>query len=303
MKHLYNFFTLFIVSVIFEVTNRIEWENGPEPHFSYEYNIALSEGSNIYVIGGMNKGAFEVYNTVSNQWKVLPPIPTPLVFLAGAVLDKSIYIIGGIDTLKAYSSKIYKYDIPGSKWEFVSELPVSCSRVAVITVNRKLYIIGGLAGTSDRECKNSQSVYEFNPKTSKWNTKASMPTARHGHAAVVTDGNKVLVTGGFTDSGPTNITEEFDTEKNIWVTKPPMQIKRGFFGIAKVNNNVYAIAGRVYNDTAGPVEQYNIKTEKWEKFGAMISRMRFGMTVVDNHIYLVGGENTGKSMLIGAISN
>ncbi len=207
-----------------------------------------------------------------------------------------------MDYSRQYSSTIEKYDIIEKKWTSCKDLTVSRSRLATVAYDGKIYAIGGLEGTNDNDCKNSTAVEQYDPKKDSWTRKADMPTPKHGHSAVVIK-NKILVVGGYTDTGPTGIVEEYDTDTDKWKTKSKMPTPRGFFGLVTIDNYAYAIAGRVRQDK-GPIERYDFENDLWTQLDPMPGwRNRFGIAQLDNKVYIIGGDNNPKSTLIGELKN
>lgn len=276
------------------------WKTGPEPKNNYRYNIALSSGPKIYTIGGDNAGSFETFDTGTNSWNTLPGLPTPRMFISGTILNNSVFVIGGIDSSLRFSAKNEKYDLSTNAWTVCEELNQPRSRLAVVAFRNKIYAIGGFEGKDDQSGRNSAAFEEYDPLLNTWTIKKNMPTARHGHSAIVVH-DKILVVGGYTEHGPTAVVEEYDPNTETWTIKTVMPTARGFFGLALIENNVYAMAGRVQQNN-GPIEAYHYHSDSWETLGPMpFQRNRFGITSIKNTLYIIGGENYPKSFLIAEI--
>ena len=67
-------------------------------------------------------------------------------------------------------------------------------------------------------------------------------------------------------------------------------------GIILVKGYAYAIAGRVADN---PIERYDYNADVWERLGSMPGsfRNRFGIGVVDDLIYVIGGEYQGDAQI------
>jgi len=278
------------------------WTKGPEPNNKFRYSIALSTENEIITIGGDNDGAFEKYNLKTGKWDILPSLPSPRAFSGGTIHNNSIYVIGGIDTSKNYSSKVEKYDLLENEWITCAELNVKRSRLSAVTLNGKIYAIGGMEGTNDKNGSNSSIVEEYDPEKDNWTIKTDKLIPRHGHSAL-TINDKILIVGGYGTWDPLNSVEEYNPRTNTSVAKAEMPTPRGFFGLVAVDNYVYAIAGRVRQDK-GPIERYDFKNDFWTELAPVQEwRNRFGITAVDNKIYIIGGEYNPRSFLVGEIKN
>jgi len=287
------------VSCFCQDTRQFIWKEGANPSSNYRYHIALSSVNRIFVVGGDNRGAFEAYDPAANAWTDLPKLPAARMFCSGAVLENTLYVIGGIDDSMKYTSSVEIYPIENNSWSSCRNLPSDISRHASVSYDGKIFVFGGLEGTNDRDCRNSASVFMYNPQKDTWTRKADMPTARHGLSAIVVK-NKILVIGGYSD-GPTGVVEEYDPIHDQWTTKAPMPTPRGFFGLVNIGDYVYAIGGRIWGEK-GPVERYNIDHDQWIQLEPLpVARQRFGIATVHEKVYLIGDEDNPQSVLIGEI--
>ena len=238
----------------------LRWEVGTSLPTPCEYCLALSDEESIYILSGDAGGAFQTLNIRENSWANLPPLPLPRTFPGGAILGKQLYVAGGIDTSRNYSTRVDLFSLAEQSWRRVAPLSKARSRLALTALGGKLYAIGGLEGWSDKEYKNSSRIEVYDPEKDRWSEGAPMPTPRHGLAAIAANG-KILVMGGYSDSGITNVVEEYNPKSNSWVELSPMPTGRGFFGLAPLEDLIFAIGGRVPSE-GGPVEAYNPREKR-----------------------------------------
>lgn len=86
---------------------------------------------------------------------------------------------------------------------------------------------------------------------------------------------------------------------NSWTPKASMQVARSYFGVAVVNDKIYAIGGSTQQGSApndlsrgfvGTNEEYNPETDEWTYKRAMPTpRHYFVIAVSQNKIYCMGG--------------
>jgi N-acetylneuraminic acid mutarotase len=101
------------------------------------------------------------------------------------------------------------------------------------------------------------------------------------------------------------------TVENTWVEKAPMQQARGGLGVAVVNGKIYAIGGSTLSGswpyTGGIVatnEEYDPATNTWSFKNQMPTpRTNFGITVYNNKIYCIGGEEIFKNESKAPLTN
>jgi len=168
-----------------------------------------ADGVRIYCAGGLSSTAgsvavdtFEVYNTVTDQWQTLTPLPRPKDHFQAQVVDGQFYSISGRDTaindLYAFNDV---YDIATDTWSLGAPIPTPRGGYASVVVEGRIVVIGGEGpGPADGTFPD---VEEYDPARDSWRTLADVPTSRHGFGAVVSSAeNGVMpilytVTGGW----------------------------------------------------------------------------------------------------------
>jgi N-acetylneuraminic acid mutarotase len=204
-------------------------------------------------------------------------------------LGKQIYVVGGVRRKKNLAT-VHLFDVASKHWQRAAPLQVARSRLAVAAWGGKLYAVGGYAGDGT-EALDSGVVEEYDPGKRAWVTKASMPTPRHGHAAVVVN-HRILVIGGYgkraSGYGELTAVEEYDPTTDRWQARAPLPTGRGFLGAAVVRGQVFAIGGHRQHFR---VECYDPKTDTWRSLkDAPDGFERFGIATLGDDIYLIGGE-------------
>jgi N-acetylneuraminic acid mutarotase len=165
------------------------------------------------------------------------------------------------------------------------------------SLNGKIYLIGGQTLADDPPGTNSyvNTVYELDPTTGVWATKAPMPTARSGGAAVVHDG-KIYVAGGRLPQGADFAV--YDPAANTWEVLPNLPTQRNHFTGAAINGRIHYVGGRQGNGLSPLMttahEVFDPQTRTWTTAAPML-RARSGMnSVMARGLFHVwGGEGPG----------
>lgn len=196
-------------------------------------------------------------------------------------------------------------NIAAERWEVISQLPTRRINFSTAVVGGKVYLIGGTLFENRRGPYGLSVVEVYDPQPNTWERVADMPTARASPEIAVVAG-KIYVVGGY--SGVDNhldnfkvldIVEVYDPQTNTWERKKDMSLPRYQFGIGVVADKVYAVGGLVHPRDKKPgdpgridlVEVYDPVMNMWGKRAKMpTQRDNFGVGVVNNRIYAIGGS-------------
>lgn len=191
------------------------------------------------------------------------------------------------------------------KWTKAPDQLVARVEPESAMVGSKLYVFSGygdIAGTHGTGWQPSKTfdTYDFN--TNKWTRIGNMPIATT-HAACTVIGTDIWFGGGYTaragttdkqDIGSTNVWI-YHTTTNKWEAGPALPQKRASGGFAVVNNKLYFVAGEPVDHKSNPKDVWaldlNNRAAGWvAKAPIPEGRTHFGIAVVNNIIYIMGGQ-------------
>ena len=233
----------------------------PMPTARSDFGIAVYQNK-IYVIGGETgfsdyTWANEVYDPLTDTWETKTHMPSARAYLDANVVNGKIYLIGGLASPYypwPTSDKNDVYDPATDSWTSKALIPTADQGYASAVANNKIYVIGGGAFVNPID---HNQIYD--PETDTWSYGAPLPTDVYRAAAGATTGvmapKRIYVIGGYT-SGYTNLTQVYDPERDIWTTGTPMPTPRSSFGVAVINDVLYAIGGRYGDNILAVNEQY-----------------------------------------------
>ena len=271
----------------------ISWANKTSMPVAGPVGASAVALDKIYVMGVGTYLTNYVYDPETNAWTQKASSPDGGLGDGGAaVVGTKIYTIGN-----AGNFKLRIYDIAADSWT-ASVVPGPVRRApGVAAVNDKVYVIGGtdltLGGLSD--------VQEFNPDTSTWTTKASLPTPR-GFAAVAVWNNLIYVIGGVDYIQPESdlkVVEAYDPVTNAWMSKASMPTRRRGASTGIVADRVFVIGGFCTDDCSplgmhDVVEEYDPVIDVWRTNNPITSTPRWlaAAGVIRDKLYVIAGEHT-----------
>lgn len=224
--------------------NTAEWKTGFNfPGNARAYGISATVGNSLICVGGADSSRHysEVvslaWNGTSITSRPLPEFPHPVAYCGGAVIGRTIYIVGGITETSSTSAMADLYALNLDDlllgWQTLEPLP-GPSRIlpAVAALDGSLYIFAGsyLSPGADGKIQRKylKDAWKYNPG-SGWQQLASMPRGAVAAPVVVPENgsNLILILGG--DDGKhtgfeplkdhpgfTNQVLQYNTENNSW---------------------------------------------------------------------------------------
>jgi N-acetylneuraminic acid mutarotase len=213
------------------------------------------------------------------DWGLRADLIEPNSELALAQANGKLYLLGGYPASRQTARTVQIYDIANDRWALGPPLPQPNNHGMAASVNGKIYLIGGqTSDVSDQGYVNT--VYELNPATGVWATKASMPTARGAGVAVVLDG-KIYVAGGRPPQG--NDFAVYDPATDSWAVLPNLPSQRNHLTGAAINGRIHVVGGRLGHGLSPQMttmhEVFNPETQTWTTATPML-RARSGMNGV-----------------------
>ena len=262
---------------------------------------------------------FSLTRSTAQDWQftALADMPEPVsnnsVVAAEFNGQQYVYSFAGIDSTKSYSgihNKCWRLDVDANVWESLPDLPDPMEKIALgaNVVNGIIYIMGGYHVFANGSEVTSEKVHRFDIASNTFLTDGNpIPRPVDDHVQVVyRDSLIYLVTGwhGTINSG-TNVTnvQIYNTTNDSWQigTAVPntndykvfgasgsiVDDKIYYFGGAKPTIN-FGISNVLRIGVIDPLDPTKIT---WETKTTDFVGYRTASTIVDDHIYFIGGSN------------
>lgn len=223
----------------------------------------------------------------SITWTTKTPLPQPLAGSGCAVINDTVYVIGGRDSAGNRYRTNYIYDPVTDSWSMRTDMPTPRAHVGAVVVGGKIYVFGGWVGSTA-----SNVVEEYDPITNSWSTKANMPTPRYAYCVAVY-ADKIYVIGGMDMNGNIfNSVEEFDPATNSWTTKTSMPTNRMGPACAVIGSKIFVYGGSISigGNATTICESYDPVNDSWQSESPIsYRRYALGGFSFQGKAYAVGG--------------
>jgi subtilisin-like proprotein convertase family protein len=188
----------------------------------------------VFVIGG-EIGLADVrrYNTVTNTWSTVAPLPSGRDRGTTARVKDSLYMVGGANSSNTYTNTLYRYDINGNSWTTKANIPQNIGwGKAVGYQDSLIYLLGGYNGTATLS-----TVYIYNTISNTWRAASPMPSIRFAGACAIS-GDTIVYVSGVDGAAIQNTTyrgviDQSDRTQITWTTGAPLPapVSSGMFRI------------------------------------------------------------------------
>ncbi len=236
----------------------------------------------IYTFGGMTgaRGTAlddaTVYDPKADEWRSLPPLPTPRRSVRAGAIGSTIYVVGGVSEAGT-TGAMDVFDVAAETWSSSPSMPTARFGVGLAVVLGSLYAIGGF-----RDGQAVATVERYDPVAARWHTLSPMPTPRTHLVALPLDGT-IHAFGGEADEGAMPVVERYDVAADRWRPGPELPLPMSNYGGALFEQRAHLLYHREHL-------VFDASSDTWSTAEPMPTpRHGQGMAVVDGTLYAVGG--------------
>jgi N-acetylneuraminic acid mutarotase len=186
-------------------------------------------------------GVNEVYDPATDSWETKAPMPTAVRNAEANAVNGKIYIFDGNTT--------WVYDPASDSWSTKAEAPSQVGGYPSAVIDNKIYVIS-----------NYSPVQIYDTSTDSWSQGARSPRLSPNGVAAATTGKFApkriylftVAQYGWVPYGPTDISGSsrrttfiYNPETDSWSAGAVMPDFRVDFGVAVINDKLYAVGGYV----------------------------------------------------------
>ncbi|HEX7172091.1 MAG TPA: kelch repeat-containing protein [Candidatus Limnocylindria bacterium] len=185
-----------------------------------------------------------------------------------------------------------------ASWEREADAPFARLEMAVAAHGGRFWLAGGLSPFGEA----LTDVAVLDPSTGEWSDGPVLPAAVH-HAALVSDGDRLLLIGGYLGPAfnrPTEIVLVLTDGDDAWHPGPSLPAARAA-GAAAWDGSRVLYAGGVGDGVVADI--YALADDAWERIGAMREpREHFAATSdLEGRTWLLGGRVGGLTSNLGTV--
>ena len=251
------------------IAGGINFENDPFPTTALVYDRSSGEwdtiplfnnesramhtsclvGGKLYLIGGIHvlyniMPSMDIYDPGTGDWTRIDSLYMPRVLAACAVVDDTIYVIGGMPDFSYVGSKtVQAYNTNTGEWTSKAEMPTGRWGCSATVYNGKIYVFGGRSLGAPYS-----SIEVYDPQNNTWDTTtgyALLPTPRYCLTSCLLDSNIFVIGGWYHSSGGPlyNEVEVYNPQSDTWRTDTPLPAKLAVLACTVFDDKIYVFGG------------------------------------------------------------
>jgi hypothetical protein len=175
-----------------------------------------------------------------------------------------------------------------ARWRVLDDAPFARLEMATADHDGRIWLAGGLSSFGEA----LTDVEVFDPASGEWSSGPSLPSGVH-HAALVSDGERLLLIGGYLGSDfnrPTELVLVLADGDDAWRKGPALPDARGAGAAAWDGRRVVYAGGVAEGGVVADI--YALEGEAWEAIGAMAAPREHlaAASDGDGRVWLLGGR-------------
>ncbi|KTG03867.1 hypothetical protein cypCar_00012737 [Cyprinus carpio] len=94
-------------------------------------------------VGDIRRLPVRGYDTITNQWEMVAPLPKPVHSAAATVCGGKIYVFGGVNEAGRSAGVLQSYVPQTNAWSFIESPMIDNKYAPAVTLNGYIFILGG----------------------------------------------------------------------------------------------------------------------------------------------------------------
>lgn len=180
-----------------------------------------------------------IYDVQTRTWSDGPPLPVAISGPNVAVVEGTIYVLGGIDR-NGPVGDAWSLAPAASQWQDLPAVPTPRGLAAVAAVDGKIYLIGGTVSNADAPAP-VRNVDIYDVKAGTWSQGPDYPVDIVGASGQVLGGT-LWVFGGVTGTGPTAAGWHLSGVADTWTSSVSMPQARAIM-VSGLADTTMVLAG------------------------------------------------------------
>ncbi len=266
----------------------------------YGHTATLLQDGRVLVVGGADNNGYlssaELYNPSTGFWTSTDSLAEARANHTVTLLPNGNVLIVGGESNSGPLASTEVYDPDTGIWTNTEALTLARSYHTATLLSNGLVLVVGGSGSGG--LLGSAELYDpaTSPATGFWTDTGSLTSARHVHTAALLSDGRVLVAGGYDNSGAIGSAELYNPDPGTWSDTDSMTDARYYHTLTLLSDGKVLVAGGLDNSSdLASAELYDPVMDTWSPTGALPeSRSYHTATRLPNGEVLVTGGGSGN---------
>lgn len=222
------------------------------------------------------------------EWSKLPPLQLARQECGTAVVDDTVYAIGGLVPISGNlkTQTVERWSPGQTEWSWAPSLPQETDHPAVAVVDGRIVVAGGFTYT-----KITPDVWILDPKGSAWLPGPSLPGGKAAGAMASLDG-RLFHFGGVDDKG--DVSDEvlvLEPGAEGWASVAPMPQAADHSAAVTLGPFIHLLGGRVGLTSMDTHQRYDPTADSWTLLKPLtFPRSAAAAAALGGVLWISGGE-------------
>lgn len=276
---------------------------------SYDHTATVLPDGKVLIVGGQGNeitalGRTELFDPDTGSWTGAAPLhANRMVHTATLLPDGRLLVTGGYDGGSELTSAEL-YDPASNTWSESGVFSVGRGgHTASLLPDGRVFIVGGDGASFPTSALSSTEI--FQPADDSWNTTGELAQDRVAHTATLLTDGKVLVAGGWNESGLVDTGEVYDPVVKTWTNAGAMERGRSGHSSTLLPDGRVLVAGgsgEIVGTVLDSSELFNSTSGTWSVAANLgTARANHSASLLPNgKILVAGGRGATDNSLASA---
>lgn len=237
-------------------------------------------------------------SALTESWKALALLPSPLITKAVAVLDGTIYFFSGLYG-DGPTNDATAYDPAARRWIELEPMPQSLYNQDAVALDGRIYMAGGCVRS---DCASpSRAAYSYDPKEDFWTLLPPLPESVFDAAGAAINGRFVVI-GGVSNRAASERVYSYSPQARKWARLADLPSPRSHAAGSVFGGRFYLtggckgeVEGRYCDEISEEVFIYDPKADAWSVGPSLPMPLHGHGAAVEGRRLVVAGGVCGSS--------
>lgn len=180
------------------------WEIVAKIPGGFAHGGSVQDGHSLWLVGGLNErgpsSAVRRIDLRTGRVETVAALPEPRVYCGAAVLDGTLWVIGGSPSETDFShtsATVWKIDLATHTVQAQSTAGPASINPLVLTLNGELHVLPGGTWSAEKELLEAPAEVEiFSPRTGRWARRVLPSALPRGLSGTALDAHRAVLAGG-----------------------------------------------------------------------------------------------------------